>query len=197
MADADTGPVVVRYADLERRTWGDEEAGRLSDWFYADNVRLNLNIVGMAPGGAVLHSDANRSIFGADELFYVLEGKMVQANPVTGEVLVIHPGEATFFRKDTWHHQWNYSNHQLRMLEFFQPSPKTGTGGRYARARENIRPPFRHGQGEMLGRWPMARDEAAAQQTMWVIRDDKILWRMEGGCAGGSCWSGSWPAPST
>src|SRR5580704_6109882 len=54
MADADTGPVVVRYADLERRTWGDEEAGRLSDWFYADNMRLNLNIVGMAPNGAAM-----------------------------------------------------------------------------------------------------------------------------------------------
>jgi hypothetical protein len=49
MPEADTGPVVVRYAELERRTWGDEEAGRLSDWFYADNMRLNLNIVGMAP----------------------------------------------------------------------------------------------------------------------------------------------------
>ncbi|HEX9543334.1 MAG TPA: cupin domain-containing protein [Streptosporangiaceae bacterium] len=184
MADVDTGPVVVRYADLERRTWGDEEAGRLSDWFYADNVRLNLNIVGMAPNGAALHSDQNRSIFGADELFYVLEGTMVQANPVTGEVLVIRPGEATFFRKDTWHHQWNYSNHQLRMLEFFQPSPKAGTGGRYAREKENIVPPFRHGRDDLLGRWPMARADAAGERTMWAIRDEEILWRMEGGVRG-------------
>jgi mannose-6-phosphate isomerase-like protein (cupin superfamily) len=184
MADPDTGPVVVRYADLERRTWGDEEAGRLSDWFYADNVRLNLNIVGMAPGGAALHSEANPSIFGADELFYVLEGKMIQANPVTGEVLVINPGEATFFRKDTWHHQWNYSNRQLRMLEFFQPSPKTGTGGRYGRTKDNIVPPYRHGRDDLLGRWPMARGEAAVEQTMWVIRDETMLWRMEGGVRG-------------
>ena len=79
MAEPDTEPVVVRYADVERRTWGDEEAGRLPDWFYADSARLNLNIVGMAPNGAVLHSGANRAVFGADELFYVLEGKMVQA----------------------------------------------------------------------------------------------------------------------
>jgi len=184
MADVDTGPVVVRYADLERRDLGDEEAGRLSDWFYADNVRLNLNIVGMAPNGAALHSDQNRSIFGADELFYVLEGTMVQANPVTGEVLVIRPGEATFFRQDTWHHQWNYSNHQLRMLEFFQPSPKAGTGGRYAREKENIVPPFRHGRDDLLGRWPMARADAAGERTMWAIRDEEILWRMEGGVRG-------------
>ena len=184
MADIDTEPVVVRYADLERRTWGDEESGRLPDWFYADNVRLSLNIVGMAPNGAVLHSDQNRSIFGSDELFYVLEGKMVQANPVTGEVLVIRPGEATFFRKDTWHHQFNYSNHQLRMLEFFQPSPKTGTGGRYARTKENVVPPYKHGRDELLGRWPMDRAEAEQQQSMWAIREDDVLWRLEGATRG-------------
>jgi mannose-6-phosphate isomerase-like protein (cupin superfamily) len=184
MADVDTEPVVVRYADLERRTWGDEESGRLPDWFYADNVRLSLNIVGMAPNGAVLHSDQNRSIFGSDELFYVLEGTMVQVNPVTGEVLVIHPGEAAFFRKDTWHHQFNYSNHQLRMLEFFQPAPKTGTGGRYARTKENIVPPFKHGRDELLGRWPMERAKVGQQQTMWAIRDSDVLWRLDGATRG-------------
>lgn len=184
MADPDTEPVVVRYADVERRTWGDEEAGRLPDWFYADSVRLNLNIVGMAPNGAVLHSDQNRARFGADELFYVLEGKLVQANPVTGEVLVIKPGEAAFFRKDTWHHQWNYSDHQLRMLEFFQPAPKTGTGGAYARARDNLERPYRHGRDELLGRWPMAAEEASKGQTMWAIREADILWRLEGAVRG-------------
>jgi quercetin dioxygenase-like cupin family protein len=175
---------VVRYSDLERRTWGDEEAGRLPDWFYADSVRLNLNIVGMAPNGAVLHSDRNRSFFGADELFYVLEGKMVQANPVTGEVLVIKPGEAAFFRKDTWHHQWNYSDHQLRMLEFFQPSPKNGTGGAYARAHDNLERPYKHGRDELLGRWPMAAEDIAKDQTMWAIREAGILWRLEGSVRG-------------
>jgi mannose-6-phosphate isomerase-like protein (cupin superfamily) len=184
MADVDTEPVVVRYADLERRTWGDEESGRLPDWFYADNPNLNLNIVGMAPNGAVLHSDKNRSIFGSDELFYVLEGMMVQSNPATGEVYVIKPGEATFFRKDTWHHQFNYSNSQLRMLEFFQPAPKTGTGSKYAQSKQNLTPPFNHKRDEFLGRWPMDAEEAAKEQTMWVIRDDNILWRLEGNVRG-------------
>jgi len=184
MAEIDTEPVVVRYADLERRTWGDEESGRLPDWFYADNVNLSLNIVGMAPNGAVLHSDQNRSIFGADELFYVLEGLLVQTNPATGEVIVAKPGEATFFRKDTWHHQWNYSNSQLRMLEFFQPSPRTGTGSPHARSKENIVPPYRHTRDEFLGRWPMAKAEARKDQTHWLIRGEDILWRLEGGVRG-------------
>jgi mannose-6-phosphate isomerase-like protein (cupin superfamily) len=179
MAEVDTDPVVVRYRDLERRTWGDEESGRLPDWFYADNAKLSLNIVGMAPNGAVLHSPENPSIFGADELFYVLEGTMVQSNPATGEVLVVKPGEATYFRKDTWHHQWNYSNHQLKMLEFFQPAPKSGTGGKYARAKQNITD-YRHKRDDLLGQWPMAREKLEAERTMWHIGESDILWRLEG-----------------
>jgi mannose-6-phosphate isomerase-like protein (cupin superfamily) len=172
-------PTVLRYADLERRTWGDEQTGRLSDWFYADDVDMNLNIVGMAPNGSALSSPANPTVFGADELFYVLEGMMVQSNPVTGEVFVVKPGEAIFFRKDTWHYQWNYSNTQLRMLEFFQPAPKNGTGGSYARSQPPMENAPKQGQDELLGNWPMARD-AEREKSAWLIREDDILWRMEG-----------------
>lgn len=172
-------PVVLRYRDLERRTWGDEQTGRLADWFYADDAELNLNIVGMPPNGSALASPANPTIFGADELFYVLEGTMVQSNPVTGEVYVVKPGEAIFFRKDTWHYQWNYSNSQLRMLEFFQPAPKTGTGGAYARAQPPLPGPPKQGQDELLGNWPMARG-MAGEKTTWMIHEDDVMWRIEG-----------------
>jgi len=172
-------PVVLRYADIERRTWGDEQTGRLADWFYADDAELNLNIVGIGPQGAALSSPALPTVFGADELFYLLEGVMVQSNPVTGEVYVVNPGEALFFRKGTWHYQWNYSDSQLRMLEFFQPAPKTGTGGAFARAQPPLAGPPKQGQDELLGSWPMARDEPR-EKTAWVIRENDILWRMEG-----------------
>jgi mannose-6-phosphate isomerase-like protein (cupin superfamily) len=171
--------VVMRYQDLERRVWGDETTGRLVDWFYADDADLNLNIVGMPPNGSALESPGNPTIFGADELFYVIEGTMVQSNPVTGEVFVVKPGEAIFFRKDTWHYQWNYSNTKLRMLEFFQPSPKAGTGGAYARAQPPREGPPKQGQDELLGNWPMARDEPR-EKTAWMIHEHDVLWRMEG-----------------
>lgn len=172
-------PTVMRYRDLERRVWGDETTGRLCDWFYADDATMNLNIVGMPPNGSAVASPANPTVFGADELFYVLEGTMVQSNPVTGEVFVVKPGEAIFFRKDTWHYQWNYSNTQLRMLEFFQPAPKSGTGGAYARASAPLAGPPKQGRDEVLGNWPMARDEAY-EKTTWMIHEHDILWRMEG-----------------
>lgn len=178
-AETPAQPVVMRYRDLERRTWGDEQTGRLADWFYADDAELNLNIVGMPANGSAVASPANPTVFGADELFYVLEGTMVQSNPVTGEVFVVKPGEAIFFRKDTWHFQWNYSNTQLRMLEFFQPSPKTGTGGAYARAQPPLAGPPKQGQDELLGQWPMARD-LPREKTTWMIHEHDILWRIEG-----------------
>jgi mannose-6-phosphate isomerase-like protein (cupin superfamily) len=177
--DKDAEPVALRYRDLERRTWGDEQTGRLADWFYADDAEMNLNIVGMPPNGSALDSPANPTIFGADELFYVLEGMMVHSNPVTGEVFVVKPGEAIFFRKDTWHYQWNYSNSQLRMLEFFQPAPKSGTGGSYARAQPPNGNPAKQGRDELLGHWPMARDEQL-QKTTWMIHEHDLLWRIEG-----------------
>ena len=124
-----------------------------------------------------------RAFSAADELFYVLEGMMVQSNPATGEVLVVKPGEATYFRRDTWHHQWNYSNKQLKMLEFFQPSPKTGSGGSYSRAQQNI---TRTGISETTywgsGRWPAK--SSWRSQTMWHIGENDILWRLEGGVRG-------------
>jgi len=178
-AETPAQPVVMRYRDLERRTWGDEQTGRLADWFYADDAEMNLNIVGMPANGSAVASPANPTVFGADELFYVLEGTMVQSNPVTGEVFVVKPGEAIFFRKDTWHFQWNYSNTQLRMLEFFQPSPKTGTGGAYARAQPPLAGPPKQGQDELLGQWPMARD-LPREKTTWMIHEHDILWRIEG-----------------
>ena len=178
---------LVRYRDMERKLWGDDTVpftGRLNDWFYAHDERLQCNIVGLRPGSGVLGDDAHRSLFGADELFYVLEGELVQSNPATGEFHIIHPGEAVFFHKDTWHHQWNYSATQLKMLEFFQPPAVTGTGSKYSASR----PPFdnipQKMQDDLLGRWPMARDEATAAQTMWVVREGDILWRMEGSRAG-------------
>lgn len=184
MSDDDVRePVVLRYQDLERRTWGDETTGRLCDWFYADDEGMNLNIVGMPANGSAISSPANPTVFGADELFYVLEGRMVQSNPVTGEVFVVNPGEAIFFRKDTWHYQWNHSNQQLRMLEFFQPAPKTGTGGAYARSSPALTEAPKQGQDELLGNWPMARD-LPREQTTWMIRESDVLWRMEGSVRG-------------
>ena len=54
----------------------------------------------MEPGGNFKHSDQYRTIFGADELLYVLSGILVISNPETGEIHKVNPGESVFFQKD-------------------------------------------------------------------------------------------------
>ena len=49
-------------------------------------------VFGLAPGGRFLHSPEFRTVFGADEVFTVLRGRMILANPETGEVQLVEAG---------------------------------------------------------------------------------------------------------
>ncbi|HXF62665.1 MAG TPA: cupin domain-containing protein [Caldilineaceae bacterium] len=173
------GPAPIPYATVTRHLWGDGEAGEVADWIYVSSDKIHQLVFGLGPGAAFRHSDSFRTIFAADELFYVLSGVMALANPETGEVLRVLPGEAVFFRRDTWHHAINYSAEPLRVLEYFAPPPSQGTSGAYARTKPNLTE-WRYGRDELLGRWPMERKEAEASATLHLIREPDLLWRLEG-----------------
>ena len=52
--------------------------------------------------------------------FYMfLSGILIINNPENGETHKVNAGESVFFRKDTWHHGFNYSDNYLQVLEFF------------------------------------------------------------------------------
>jgi quercetin dioxygenase-like cupin family protein len=172
-------PTHLRYAEVTRHLWGDPEAGEVADWIYVSSDKIHQLIFGLAPGGAFRHSAEFRTIFGADVLYYVLSGLMVIANPQTGEVHRVRPGEAAFFRRDTWHHALNYSTEPLRVLEFFAPPPSQGTSGAYARTKPLLEQ-TRYTQDHLLGRWPMERVTIEREQTIHIVNDDALLWRLEG-----------------
>jgi quercetin dioxygenase-like cupin family protein len=172
-------PTQLRYANVTRHLWGDPEAGEVADWIYVSTDKIHQIIFGLAPGGAFRHSAEFRTIFGADVLYYVLSGLMVIANPQTGEVHRVRPGEAAFFRRDTWHHALNYSSEPLRVLEFFAPPPSQGTSGAYARTKPLLEQ-TRYTRDHLLGRWPMERAAIEREQTIQILRDDDLLWRLEG-----------------
>jgi quercetin dioxygenase-like cupin family protein len=171
-------PTHIPYETVTRHLWGDDEAGWVSDWIYASTDKIHQLLFGLAPGGAFRHSDSARTIFAADEVLYVLSGVMVLANPETGEVHPVHPGEAAFFRRDTWHHAFNHSSEPLCVLEYFSPPPSQGTSGAYAQTKPNITT-SRYTQDHLLGRWPMERDTIRRDFSIQVIREADILWRME------------------
>ncbi len=172
-------PTPIPYDRVTRHLWGDDASGKVDDWIYVSSGKIHQLIFGLPPGQAFRHSPDYRTVFGADEVLYVLSGTYVSANPETGEVHVAKPGEAIFFRKDTWHHGFNHSTEPLRVLEFFAPPPATGTSGAYARTKPYVDKP-RYTRNDWLGKLPMQAAELAKSNTMHVMRDADLVWRMEG-----------------
>ena len=169
----------IPYGSVTRHLWGDADAGEVADWIYVSSDRIHQLVYGLPPGGAFRHSEAFRTIFAADVVYYVLSGTLVIANPDSGEVQRLLPGEAAFFRRDTWHHAFNYSTEPLRVLEFFAPPPSQGTSGAYAQAQPFLADAHYSRDG-WLGRWPEAAAEEAASRTIHPIRADDVLWHLQG-----------------
>eukprot|EP01036_Dinobryon_divergens_P003502 gene3502-4618_t len=154
--------VPIPYRDVTRHVWGEPAAGEVADWIYVSSGEIHQLLFGLPPGAGFRHSESYRTVFGADEVLYVLAGTMVIANPETGDVRKVETGEAIFFRKDTWHHAWAYGTDELRVLEYFAPPPSTGSSGAYARTRPYIKvQDAQYRQPGMIGRWPMAAGEGA------------------------------------
>lgn len=173
------GPAAIPYATVTRHLWGDDGSGLVADWIYVSSGMIHQLVFGLPPGGNFRHSDAFRTIFAADVTYIVLSGTLLLANPETGEVQRARPGEACFFRRDTWHHAWNHDREPLRVLEFFAPPPAKGTSGSYAQTKPYLDAPS-YGRDDLLGRWPAARDAARATETIRVVREADLLWRLEG-----------------
>ena len=125
-------PALVRRSEIKHHVWGDPQSGLVGDWLYASTDKLHVIEFGLAPGRWFKHSPSFRTVFAADEVFYVLQGAMLACNPQTGEVVECVAGESLFFRKDTWHHVRAQGAEPLRVLEFFAPPPAQGTSGSYA-----------------------------------------------------------------
>lgn len=173
------GPSHIPYESVTRHLWGDPEAGEVADWIYVSSEKIHQLVYGLLPGRMFRHSDSYRTIFAADVVYYVLSGCLVIANPATGEVQRALPGEAAFFRRDTWHHAMNCSTEPLRVLELFAPPPAKGTSGAYARQQPYLEA-SQYTQDQLLGRWPAAQEEARRDWTVRVVRDSDTLWRLEG-----------------
>lgn len=172
-------PTHIPYEMVTRHMWGDEESGRVVDWIYVSNDKVHQLVFSLPPGGCFRHSNAHRTIFAADEVYYVLSGALVIANPETGEVHLVNRGEAVFFQRDTWHHGFSYGSEPLKVLEFFAPPPSQGTSSAYAKTKPNLTQCV-YKQDQWIGQWPMASKDVESTRTMTILRDSNIIWRMEG-----------------
>lgn len=158
-----------------RHVWGDAGSGEVADWIYVSSGLIHALVFGLAPHGSFRHSRDHRTVFGADELLYVLEGVMAIANPETGEVQRAERGESVFFRRDTWHHAFAHGEGPLRVLELFAPPPSAGASGAYARSRPYL-DGGRYADDSLLGRLAPA---SARPGTLRRIGDRDIVWRRD------------------
>lgn len=170
-------PTLVSRAEVRRHVWGDRDAGLVADWLYASTDELHVLLFGLGPGHWFRHSPSYRTVFGADEVFLVLEGSMVAANPETGEVVECEVGDFLFFRRNTWHHVYAKSDTQLRVLEFFAPPPSTGASGAYAASRPYLETGT-YTRDHLVGN--LWQSQPPSSSTLRVIRRPDLSWRFDG-----------------
>ena len=173
------GPAHIARRDASLHLWGNDEAGDVADWVYCSTDKIHHLMFGLAPGQSFRHSEDFRTIFGADEVLYVLTGTMSIANPQTGEVRRIQAGDAAFFRADTWHHAFSLGPDELRVVEFFSPPPAAGASSAYA-VQQVYLESTSYQDRRWQGRWPMAQTAERAAATIHHLTDADLLWSMTG-----------------
>ena len=172
-------PGGIRATDAVLKLWGDDESGHVNDEIFVSSERIQQMRFTMPPGARFRHSPAHRTDMGADEVYHVLGGRLVLANPETGEVHVVEAGEAIAFGRDTWHHGFSQGEGMLDVVQYFAPPPSTGSSQPYAQTRPYL-DRATYVTDDWLERWPDAAAEQAATQTMRVLQSGDVLWRMEG-----------------
>lgn len=171
-------PTHITPATVTRHIWGDDQALPVADWIYASTDRIHAMVFGLAPRGRFLHSPEFRTVFGADEVFTVLRGQMILANPETGEVQLVETGESVAFGPDTWHHAFAHGSDELRVLELFAPPPSTGSSGPYARSRPYLEVAT-YADDTVLGNWTGAASQSSRKTLRLIDRHD-VHYRMSG-----------------
>lgn len=174
----DHGTAIPR-SQAARHVWGDAESGEILDLVYVSNQRIHQLLFEIPAGGQFTHSADFRTIFGADEVLYAVEGCVALADPQTGAVTRVAAGDAVFFGPDTWHHAFNFGPGPARILEYFAPPPATGTSGAYAQ-QQPLLAASRYADDAELGTILPGQARPAQPPRLAVVRPDDYRWRLDG-----------------
>jgi mannose-6-phosphate isomerase-like protein (cupin superfamily) len=122
------------------------------------------------------HSEDHKTIYPSDIFYRVLEGTLVLADPEHGEVIRAQAGDSVFFRRDMWHHAFNYSRRPLKILEF--AAPPAGEAIHYAKEQRPLLE-VTYVQKDAWRAWPDS-GERRKNRRIKVISDEDILWCLWG-----------------
>ena len=172
------GPAPIPYAAAARFLWGDAESGEVADWVYVSSKKVHQLMFALAPGGWFRHSVEYRTRFAADEVFYVLSGTMLLADPETGESTGWRPARPVSFGVTPGTMPTTPAPSSCACWSC-SPPPSQGTSGAYARAKPNLTD-ITYVQDQLLTHWPEQREQALQANTMRVLRETAACWRLEG-----------------
>lgn len=172
-----TLPTILRREDLTHHVWGDTAAGFVTDRVISSTDQLHVLEYELPPGGEFRHSAQNQTVFGADVMYFALEGNLILTNPQTGEVVRMPEGTGRLFHRGTWHNGFNPSpSSTVRVLEFFSPPPARGAASEFARTQPSLEQSL-FADTRWDKRWPAAAQESSAAATLHEVSDDRALWR--------------------
>ena len=123
------------------------------------------------------HSDEHKTIYPSDIFYRVLEGTLVLADPEHGEVTRAHAGDSVFFRRDMWHHAFNYSQKPLKILEF--AAPPAGEAIDYAKEQRSLHE-VTYVRKDAWRAWPDSGEVETSRRIRVISDDEDILWCLWG-----------------
>lgn len=172
-------PTLIRAGSATPYRWGDPDSGFVEDEVLISSTALHSIIFTLPPGGRFVHSRENPTIFRADVVYVVLSGRLLLADPEHGQLTQAGPGDALFFRRDTWHDGFNRGAEPVRVLELFAPTPAVGASSAYAKAQPYLEHAS-YGDDAAIGHWPESASLAEQARRIHLVTLAQRSLRLEG-----------------
>ena len=188
-------PVHVR-GNLIRHFIYPAERPHFSDlnYLYVSTDKLTVGTWQLGPGGTYDPPD----LHAGDEVYYILDGTLTEHNPLIGEFMQVHKGEALLLPMHGYHKGHNFEQGVMRALYVIAPKiwedqipPMDFEGGKMKmyKGKANEKLPsfsdmpewYRHGTTDDIGRWPVPGPECRKDPKLFYhITEDKKLINIHG-----------------
>jgi mannose-6-phosphate isomerase-like protein (cupin superfamily) len=161
---------------------------------YCSTDKLTVCIFQLGPGGVFDPPDYHAG----DEVYYILEGVLTEANPPLGQVVQVKQGEGLLLPKPVWHKGYNYEQGIVRILAVLAPKiwdeglPPTefrpemfkrykGPHNAGLPSYPALPAPCTLGTADDIGRWPLPGPQSRQEPLlMYPIREEGKLLNVYG-----------------
>ncbi len=155
------------------------------NYLYVSTDKLTVGTWQLGPGGTYDPPD----LHAGDEVYYILDGTLTEHNPLLGEFMQVHKGEALLLPMHGYHKGHNFEQGIMRALYVIAPKiwedqmpPMDFEGGKMKmyKGKGNARLPvvesraewYRHGTTDDIGRWPVPGPECRKDPKLFYHIDD-------------------------